>query len=114
MAEDPRRGVQLLAQRNGSGMREGRGGETVAHGVPAKLQPGVVMTGFAARLRRVRRERGWGQQVLARKSGLTQQHISLMERGERRPSIEAIRAMAAALGVSADVLLGLEPTSAAV
>ena len=108
MGEDPRRGVQLLAQRNGAGMMQGVGGEVVSHGVPAKIQPGVVACGFAARLRRVRREKGWGQQVLAHKSGLTQQFISLVERGERRPSIEAAQSLAAALGVSADVLLGLE------
>lgn len=61
-------------------------------------------TGIAGRLAAVRGDRGWSQRVLAGKSGLSYGMVSRVERGERVPSVETIRALAEALGVSAHYL----------
>jgi transcriptional regulator with XRE-family HTH domain len=49
---------------------------------------------------RIRRERGWTQEQLAERSGLSQQYLSGLERGKRNPTIVTIYEIAVALGVS--------------
>ncbi len=49
---------------------------------------------------RIRKERGWTQETLAERSGLTQQYISDLERGKRNPTIVTIFELAQALKVS--------------
>lgn len=49
---------------------------------------------------RIRKERGWTQEELAERSGLSQQYISDLERGKRNPTIVTIYELAQALGVS--------------
>lgn len=49
---------------------------------------------------RLRRERGWTQEELAERSGLTQQYLSDLERGKRNPTIVTIYEIAQALQVS--------------
>ena len=48
---------------------------------------------------RLRKERGWTQEELAERSGLTQQYLSDLERGKRNPTIVTIFELAQALGV---------------
>lgn len=69
---------------------------------------------FPARLRSVRERRGLSQSELAAKSGLQPSAISHFETGRRAPSFENLRALADALSVSTDYLLGRqeEPTTA--
>src|SRR5450830_1105852 len=55
------------------------------------------------RLRRLRKERGFSQQVISG-PGLTTAHISRIEAGLRRPSVRAIRALAKQLDVSPEYL----------
>lgn len=49
---------------------------------------------------RIRKERGWSQEELAERSGLSQQYLSGLERGKRNPTIVTIYELAAALKVS--------------
>lgn len=49
---------------------------------------------------RLRKERGWTQEELADRSGLTQQYLSDLERGKRNPTIVTIYEIAQALEVS--------------
>lgn len=49
---------------------------------------------------RLRKERGWTQEELAERSGLTQQYLSDLERGKRNPTIVTIYEIAQALEVS--------------
>lgn len=49
---------------------------------------------------RLRRERGWTQEELAERSGLTQQYLSDLERGKRNPTIVTIYEISQALEVS--------------
>jgi transcriptional regulator with XRE-family HTH domain len=49
---------------------------------------------------RIRKERGWTQEELAERSGLTQQYLSDLERGKRNPTIVTIHELAQALEVS--------------
>lgn len=49
---------------------------------------------------RIRKGRGWTQEELAERSGLSQQYISDLERGKRNPTIVTIYELAQALGVS--------------
>lgn len=55
------------------------------------------------RLRRLRLERGLSQRELSG-PGVSYAYISRIEAGERRPSVKALRILAAGLGVSADYL----------
>ena len=63
---------------------------------------------LGARLRRYRRERGWTQAQLAAKAGLSTHTVSRMERGSVRPLERTAAALAKALGVEAERLLGLD------
>jgi transcriptional regulator with XRE-family HTH domain len=49
---------------------------------------------------RIRKERGWTQEQLAERSGLSQQYLSGLERGKRNPTIVTIYEIAVALEVS--------------
>jgi transcriptional regulator with XRE-family HTH domain len=49
---------------------------------------------------RIRKENGLTQEVLAEKSGLSQQYISGLENGQRNPTIVKLFELATALGVS--------------
>jgi transcriptional regulator with XRE-family HTH domain len=49
---------------------------------------------------RVRREKGLTQEQVAERSGISQQYLSGLERGNRNPSIVTLYEIAQALGVS--------------
>lgn len=53
---------------------------------------------FAARLGAYRAAAGWSVYRLAQESGVTQQYLAELERGEKRPSLEVARKIAAAFG----------------
>lgn len=60
-------------------------------------------------LKQLRRERGWSQAELARKSGLHFTTISMAESRGYQPGPRQIAKLAAAFGVGPDVLTGGEP-----
>lgn len=49
---------------------------------------------------RIRKQRGWTQEELAERSGLSQQYLSDLERGKRNPTVLTIFELAQALEVS--------------
>lgn len=49
---------------------------------------------------RLRKARGWTQEELSERSGLSQQYLSDLERGKRNPTIVTIYEIAQALDVS--------------
>lgn len=49
---------------------------------------------------RLRQARGWSQEVLAERAGVSQQYISGQNIGRRNPTIVTIDELASALGVS--------------
>lgn len=49
-------------------------------------------------LKEIRRKKGLTGGKIALQSGISQQHYSLIERGERRPSVEVAKRIAATLG----------------
>jgi transcriptional regulator with XRE-family HTH domain len=49
---------------------------------------------------RIRKERGLTQEQLAERSGLSQQYLSGLERGQRNPTIVTLHELAVALEVS--------------
>lgn len=61
---------------------------------------------FAERLRSARDTKKVSQAALAKSAGLQPSHISHFETARRAPSAENLRALADALGVSTDYLLG--------
>ncbi len=63
---------------------------------------------FHDRLRKTREEKGMSQAQLAGKSDLQPSAISHFEAGRRAPSFDNLRALADALGISTDYLLGRE------
>lgn len=56
-------------------------------------------------MKRLRKIRGWSQEVLASSSGLHRTYIGAVERGERNISIDNIGRISSALGVSPDTLM---------
>ena len=56
---------------------------------------------FGLRLRNLRVQRGWSQEVLAERSGLHRTYISSIERGQRNVALDNIVRLAEALEVSA-------------
>lgn len=77
-----------------------------------KLPPLKLATDetFGQRLARLRKERGLTQTELAEKIGIIQVLIADYERDKLRLNAEMICRLAKALGVSADILLGLKKT----
>lgn len=55
---------------------------------------------FGRRVRELRKERGWSQEVLAGKCGLNRSYLSEVEGGGRNVSLENIEVLADALGIS--------------
>lgn len=49
---------------------------------------------------RIRKEKGFTQEALAERSGLSQQYISGLENGSRNPTIVTLFELSSALGVS--------------
>ncbi|MDP1628484.1 helix-turn-helix domain-containing protein [Parvibaculum sp.] len=65
---------------------------------------------FGDRLLAAREARGLNQTELAKASGLQPAAIGHFEKNRRKPSFANVRALAKALEVSADYLLGRSPT----
>lgn len=66
------------------------------------------MVEFGEKLRRLRKEKNLTQKQLADLIGVKHSVISFYEVGDRVPSPEVIKKLAAALHVSSDYLLGIE------
>lgn len=58
-------------------------------------------------VRDLRREAGWSQEDLADESGLHANYIGMVERGERRVTVEAVRRIAKAFNLKLSQLLAL-------
>ena len=63
-----------------------------------------------ARLADLRKRRGYSQEALAEKLGLSRQAISKWERGESSPDTDTLIALARLYGVSLDELIDHTPT----
>ena len=70
---------------------------------------GVDLATIGARLRTLRRERGWRLEDLAERTGLSKAYLSRLESGERQPSLTALFGIAKAYGVSFSALFEPEP-----
>lgn len=60
---------------------------------------------LAAKMKRLRKEKGWSQEELADHAGLHRTYISGVERCTRNPTIVSVEKIAEALGVTAGALL---------
>ena len=60
---------------------------------------------LAANMKRLRKERGWSQEVLADEAGLDRTYISGIERVVKNPTITVVERVAAALSCSLGDLL---------
>jgi len=54
---------------------------------------------FGTALARLRRDRGWSQEALALRAGLSQRHVSFLETGRARPGDTSLRKLISALGL---------------
>ena len=63
----------------------------------------------AERIRRMRESHGWTQEKLAEASGLSRDGISRIERGERKPKLETLGAIAAAFDKPLSSLVDQHP-----
>ena len=64
-----------------------------------------ILCSSAARLQTLRKAQGMTQEELAEALNISLEHLSKMERGKRKPSIDLIVAMACYFHVSTDYLL---------
>ncbi len=78
----------------------GRAGERLAQD-----RVGRVLSGLGSKVRRARRERGMTLEGLAGVAGTSAAHLSRLESGERRPSLEGALRLALALGLPFSELL---------
>ena len=67
--------------------------------------PNDVLVKGGARLRAVRKERGYTQERLAELTKLSTRHIAGIEKGEANPSFEVLYTIITALGTSFDAIL---------
>jgi XRE family transcriptional regulator, regulator of sulfur utilization len=72
-----------------------------------------ALSRFGGRLHHYRTRRGLSQEQLARKAGMTHDFVSRLERGTRLPTVAVLLALAGALGLTPDALLGVRPPPAA-
>ena len=72
-------------------------------GVVPEAEVQFLSEGFGAYLRATRREAGLTQERAAKLSGLTKSHLSKLERGNRRPAVPAIKALARVLAPAGEV-----------
>ena len=56
----------------------------------------------------IRKQKGLSQKALADLCGVHQTAVSQWEKGRTTPDLDSLKKLAAALGVSAEVLLGVE------
>lgn len=69
---------------------------------------------LGARLRELRRERGWRLEDLAERTNLSRPYLSRLEGGERQPSLGALFSVAKAYGVTLSSLFEAEPEAESV
>lgn len=60
------------------------------------------------RIKKLRKERHWSQEVVANIIGITRTYLSAYERGLRYPSCHVLIGLCKAFNVSADWILGLK------
>lgn len=66
-----------------------------------------VIIAFGQRIKELRLERNWSQELLAEKAGMHRNYIGMIERGERNPSLSNIDKLAQALGLDLSELFQL-------
>jgi transcriptional regulator with XRE-family HTH domain len=66
-----------------------------------------VSRAFSVVLRNLRTKRGLSQEALAEKAGLHPTYISLIERGIRKPTIDAAQSLAVGLGLTLSEMVRL-------
>jgi len=62
------------------------------------------------RIARLRKERGYSQEALAKKMGIVRVLVSDYEKGRLRPHPEMVARFALVFGVTTDVIIGLKPS----
>lgn len=73
---------------------------------PGEVQVCPSSLVVAAVVRRLRKQRGWNQDQLAGKAGLSRCMMSFIEAGRRNPSLPALERLAEALDTTPAALLG--------
>lgn len=69
------------------------------------MMPDYTLAQLGGRLRKARRERGFTQEQLSDRAGISVRHIAKIEQGTINPSFEVLSALIAALGTSFEVVL---------
>jgi transcriptional regulator with XRE-family HTH domain len=64
------------------------------------LDPTAVKQALALRLRQLRREKGWSQEVLAEGADMHRTYLAGIERALRNPSLENLVKLSNAVGIS--------------
>jgi transcriptional regulator with XRE-family HTH domain len=70
------------------------------------MRRGTFHKAFAAVLREKRAAKQLSQERLAHEGGFARQYVGMIERGERRPTLEACHALALVLGTPLSELVG--------
>jgi transcriptional regulator with XRE-family HTH domain len=73
--------------------------------VPDEDEGAVALTALAQNVIAARHTRGWTQEDLSAAADITQQQISLIERGGGNPTIRTLARLAEAFGTTVEALL---------
>lgn len=69
-----------------------------------KVKTNILKT-FGIRIKELRFEKGWSQEVLAEETGFHRTYIGMVERGERNLSLKNVAIFAKTFGISLSDLL---------
>lgn len=86
--------------------RQASGAEEADETEDAYMEEPVTSQAFGALIRRMRKERGFTVEGLARASGLSLGYVATIEKGDRHPSLSSLKALAHGMGMSVWALLG--------
>jgi transcriptional regulator with XRE-family HTH domain len=67
-------------------------------------QEKIIARKFGKRLRQLRLEKGWSQELFAAEARLDRSYVGGIERGERNPSLKNIARLADTLGLPVSLL----------
>ena len=67
-----------------------------------------ILKQFGARIRQLRKQKGFSQEQLAELTGFHRNYIGMVERGERNPALVNIQAFAKVFGLSISELFNFE------
>ena len=78
---------------------------------PRRMAMSLIASNLGANVRMLRRRCGWSQADLAERADISIDHVSLVERGARVPSLATLLRLADLFGQPLDAIVGRNPAA---